>query len=118
MEADGDAGEILRYSYASNGHLETVSDASGVLYRFEYAPLLNASGFDPWLLTAVLDRDWKVLLQNKYLWGRISEQRLADGQVVRYEYQLNGTEVERCTVTLPSGETKVFSFRDGKPVLK
>jgi YD repeat-containing protein len=118
IEAEDDAGEIRRYSYASNGHLETVADASGILYRFEYAPLLSDAGFDPWLLTAVLDRNWNVLLKNKYLWGRISEQRLANGQVFRYEYELNGAKVEQCTVTLPSGEKKVFSFRGGKPVLK
>jgi YD repeat-containing protein len=118
LEAADDAGRVRRYSYASNGHLEAVSDTSGILYRFEYAPLLRDAGFDPWLLTAVLDRNRNVLVKNKYLGGRISEQRLADGQIFRYEYELNGIEVDRCMVTLPSGETKMFSFSGGKPVLK
>jgi len=111
VEAEDDAGNIRKYSYDRTGHVETVSDATGVLYRFEYAPLLREAGFDPWLLTAVLDRDWKVLLHNKYLWGRVSEQTLADGEVYRYEYQLQGPEVVQTTVTLPSGKKKQFFFQ-------
>jgi YD repeat-containing protein len=113
VEAEDDAGHIRKYSYDRGGHVETVSDGIRVLYRFEYAPLIREAGYDPWLLTAVLDGDWNVLLRNKYLWGRVSEQRLADGEVFRYEYQLKGRDVLQTTVTLPSGEKKTFSFRDG-----
>ena len=116
VEADDSQGHVRKYSYDSKGHLETVSAQTGVLYRFEYAPLINEAGYDPWLLTAVLDGDWNVLLRNKYLWGRVSEQRLADGELYHYEYQLKGREVLRTTVMLPSGEKKIFSFRSGIPI--
>ena len=111
-EADDDAGHIRKYFYDYSGHVETVSDSTHVLYRFEYAPFMSrVEGYDPWLLTAVLDADGSTLLHNKYLWGRVSEQTLSDGEVFHYEYQLNGREVLQTTVTLPSGEKKQFSFR-------
>jgi len=113
IEAKDDAGNVRQYFYDRSGHVETVSDATHVLYRFEYAPLIREAGFDPWLLTRVMDGDWNVLLENKYHWGRVSEQRLADGEVFGYEFKLNDREVLQTTVTLPSGETKVFSFRNG-----
>src|SRR5437899_5090534 len=65
------------------------------------------------LLTAALDGNWNVLVRNKFLNGRVSEQTLADGEVYRYEYQFNGAEVIRTTVTLPSGEKKEVFFHDG-----
>ena len=115
IEAADDAGHIRKYSYDHGGHVDIVSDGTHVLYRFEYAPLMSRNeGYDPWLLTAVLDADWNVLLHNKYLWGRVSEQKLSDGEVFRYEYQLNRREVLQTTVTLPSGEKRVFNFRDGR----
>ena len=114
IEADDDAGYIRKYSYDPSGHLETVSDGSRILYRLEYQHLLNEAGYDPWLLTAILDGDWRLILRNKYLWGRVSEQRLASGEVYRYEYQLNGREVLQTTVILPSGERKLLSFRNGR----
>jgi YD repeat-containing protein len=113
VEADDSAGNIRKYSYDQGGHLDTVSDGTHVLYRFEYQRLMNEAGDDPWLLTAILDGDWNILLKNKYLWGRVSEQKLANGEVYRYEYRLNGREVLQTTVRLPSGGTKLFSFRDG-----
>ena len=116
VEAQDDAGHIRKYSYNSSGHVETVSDGSGVLYRFEYAPLIQEQGFDRWLLTAILDGDWNILLRNKYLRGRVSEQKLADGEVFRYEYQFKGQELVQTTVTLPSGERKALFFHDGVPI--
>ena len=113
VEADDSAGNIRKYSYDQGGHLDTVSDGTHVLYRFEYQRLMNEAGYDPWLLTAILDGDWNLLLKNKYLWGRVSEQKLANGEVYRYEYRLNEREVLQTAVRLPSGETKLFSFRDG-----
>lgn len=114
VEADDNAGHVRKYIYNSQGHLETVSDESRVLYRFEYAPLLNQTRFDPWLLTAVLDGNSNTLLHNRYSWGRVSEQELADGEVYRYQYVLNGSSVLQTTVTLPSGEKRAFFFRDGR----
>jgi hypothetical protein len=64
-------------------------------------------------MTAVMDGEWNVLLRNQFHWGRVSEQRLADGEVYRYEYQFDGRNVVQTTVTLPSGEKKVFVFREG-----
>jgi len=113
IEARDDAGNIRRYFYDSSGHVATVSDATGVLYRFEYAPLIREAGYDPWLLSRVLDGDGNVLLENKYFWYRVSEQKLADGEVFQYEYKLNDREVLQTTVTMPSGEKRVFSFRNG-----
>ncbi len=112
-EAGDENGHVRKYSYDRGGHLETVSSESGVLYRFEYAPLMNDAGYDPWLLTAVLDGHGKTLLHNRYLWGRVSEQQLADGQTYRYEYKQQERDVLQTIVTLPSGEKKIFSFRDG-----
>jgi YD repeat-containing protein len=114
VEAEDDVGNIREYSYATNGHVEAVSDGSRAIYRFEYAPLMNDKGYDPQLLTRVLDGDGKVLAQMKYQWGRIIEQKLSDGEAFRYDYQLSGADVLQCTVTLPSGMKRVFSFRNGR----
>ena len=113
VEAADDSGQIRRYSYDSGGHVDTVSDATHVLYRLEYQRLMNGPRYDPYLLTAVMDGDWKVFLRNKYQWGRVIEQRLWDEEAFRYDYQLSGSEVLQTTVTLPSGEKKVFSFHGG-----
>jgi YD repeat-containing protein len=50
---------------------------------------------------------------NKYLWGRVAEKTLEDGQVYRYEYRLQGRDVVQARVTLPSGEEKTFGFEGG-----
>ncbi len=117
VEASDDAGNIRKYSYYSNGHLETVSDASHILYRFEYAPILHSPGYDPYLMTAITNGNWKVLLRNTYRDGsRVSEQRLANGEVYRYEYFLDKTnEVVETIVTLPAGSKKEFFFKHGVP---
>ncbi len=113
IEAKDSAGNFRSYGYDSSGHVATVSDQDRVLYRFEYRRLMNERGYDPWLLADILDGDWHPILTNKYLWGRVSEQRLADGKLFRYKYRLRDREVIDCTVTLPTGENKTFSFRDG-----
>jgi YD repeat-containing protein len=110
IEAKDDVGNVRQYFYDVNGHVAAVSDGARVLYRFEYAPLIREAGYDPWLLTRVLDGDWHVLLENKYFLYRISEQRLGDGKVFHYDYKLNGRDVIETTVTLPTGEKQVFSF--------
>ena len=115
IEAEDDAGNVRRYSYDRTGHVETVSDGNGVLYRFDYAPLMREAGYDQWLMTAVMDRNWKVLLHNKYAWGgRVAEQTLADGQVYRYEYRMKGREVLQTSLTMPSGKQEQFFFENGR----
>jgi YD repeat-containing protein len=116
VEARDDAGHIRSYSCGQGGHVDTVTDGSHVLYRFEYRRLMPGADNDPWLLTAVLDGDWNVLIRNKFSNGRIKEQALVSGEVYRYEYLLNRQEVLQTTVTLPSGEKKVFVFRGGRLV--
>jgi len=116
IEAADDAGHVRKYSYGFGGHLETVSDGSGILYRLEYAPLVNDAGFDPWLLTSVFDGKGNVVLHNRYLAGKVSEQALSDGEIFRYDYQANNGVVVETVVTFPGGEKKSFSFRDGIPV--
>ena len=91
-----------------------MTDGSHVLYRFEYQRIMPGPGNDPWLLTAVLDGDWNVLVRNKFFNGRVIEQTLADGNVYRYEYVVNGSEVVQTTVTLPSGEKTALFFRNGR----
>jgi YD repeat-containing protein len=99
--------------YDRTGHLDSVSDAAKVLYRFEYHRLMGGPDNDPYLLTAVLDGDWNVLIRNRFLNGRVSEQTLSDGRTYKYEYQFRGTELIQTTVTSPDKEKKIFSFRNG-----
>ena len=113
VEATDDSGHTRRYFYDVSGHIDAITEGDNVLLRFEYAPLIREAGFDPWLLTRVLDGGWRVLLENKYVWGRVSEQKLADGQVFHYEYKLNDRGVLQTTVTMPERQQKVFAFRDG-----
>jgi len=74
---------------------------------------MNVADHDPWLLTSVIDGEGKVLLHNRFLLGRVSEQLLIDGQTIHYEYTLQGRDVLQTVVTLPSGEKKTLSFKDG-----
>lgn len=113
VEARDEADHIRKYSYDQSGHLNWVSDGKRILYRFDYQRLINEGSTDPYLLTAVLDGDWNVLLRNKFLNGRVSEQILGNGAVYRYEYLFEGNDVILTTVTLPGGEKKKFSFRNG-----
>ena len=112
-EAADSQGNVRKYSYDVGGHVETVSDGQQILYRFEYQRSANQSGDDPYLLTAIMDGDWRVLLRNKFVNERVSQQKLADGETFRYEYQFKGGKIAQTTVTLPSGEKKEFFFRDG-----
>ena len=113
-EARDDAGNVRKYSYDSTGHLETVADATHVLYRFEYAPLLHSPGFDPYLMTAIVDGDGKVLLQDFYEdRGQVSKQKLANGDIYTYEYRFVKDEVAETIVNTPWGKTKLL-FQHGR----
>jgi YD repeat-containing protein len=114
IEAHDDAGHSRRYFYNQTGHLDSVTDGSHVLYRFEYQLLMRGPENDPWLLTAVLDGDWNALVRNRFVNGRVSEQILGDGEVYRFEYVVKEREVLQTTITLPSGEKKQFSFLHGR----
>lgn len=108
-------GNLRKYAYDATDHLESVADESHVLYRFRYEPLLHAVGFNPYLMTAVLDGNGKELLRNIYDGndtGRISEQRTANGEVYRYKYVLSSTEIVETNVFGPSGN-RTFFFRHG-----
>ena len=113
VEAVDDAGNVRKYSYGSSGHVETVADASHLLYRFEYAARLHLPGYDPYVMTAVFDGRGKELLRNWYGdGGRVSEQRLGDGSVYRYEYIFQKNDIIETIVNDPIGERK-FYFRRG-----
>jgi YD repeat-containing protein len=112
IEATDDTGNVRKYSYDSNGHLKTVADASHLLYRFEYSPLIHSPGYDPYVMTKILDGRGTVLLQNIYGDGKISEQRLANGDVYRYDYIFVGNEIVETIVNDPTGERKFF-FQHG-----
>jgi YD repeat-containing protein len=118
IAAADDSGNVRKYSYDSTGHLQTVADASHVLYRFEYQRLIHDSGFDPYLMTVVMDGEWNMLLQNSYRYGRVSAQKLADGEQYQYAYTYDSTRrnVVETDVTLPDGGTKKFIFEQGLPV--
>jgi YD repeat-containing protein len=113
INATDNIGNVRKYSYDSTGHLETVSDASHLLYRFEYASILHEPGYDPYLMTAVINGRGRVLLQNTYRDGsRVSQQRLANGDVYRYDYIFAKNEIVETIVNGPDGERKLF-FQHG-----
>ncbi len=118
VEARDGAGNIRKYSYDSTGHLETVSDESRILYRFGYARLLQERGYDPYLMTTVMDGDWKILLRNFYGDNsRVTEQDLANGEVYKYKFTFNSKhEIVKTTVTFPDGQAHQFNFREGIPI--
>jgi YD repeat-containing protein len=115
VEAADNNGNVRHYDYDSSGHLHTVSDASRPLYRFEYEPTLQAKGYDPFLMTAIFDHRGKRLLQNVYNdsdGGRVSEQRLANGETYRYRYIFVKNEIVETILDGPMGERRFF-FHQG-----
>ncbi len=107
-----DDGSVRRYTYDPKGHLQTVSDGSRTLYEFAYEPLIKQSGFDPYVMTSIRDGEGRELLRNRYAdGGHVSEQRLAGGQVFRYQYIYDGaSKVKDAIVTMPDGKTTRVSF--------
>ena len=117
VEASDDSGNVRSYVYdLTAGHLDMVTDGTNALYGFQYEPLLQEHGYDPYLMTEIRDGNGAVLLRNEFADGaRVSTQTLADGQVVRYEYLFNRHHnIVETTVTLPNGKQQRFTFR-GEP---
>ena len=111
IEAADDGGNFRKYAYDSTGHLETVADARHVLYRFEYERILSAPGYDPYLMTAIYDYRGRELLKNIYRQsdgGRISEQRLPNGDVYRYEYIFVKRDIVETILNGPMGQRRFF----------
>jgi len=105
-EAADDAGHIRRYAYNPLGRLETVSDDARILYRFEY---------DDGVMTRITDGKRTELLRNWYAnFRRVSRQRLANGDVYRYDYLFDKKyNVVETTIRLPSGEVHRFFVNHG-----
>lgn len=114
-EALDDSGNVREYDYDFSGHLQTVSNASRVLYRFEYERLIRAPGFDPYLMTVIMDGDWRILLRNTYQDGLVSGQQLANGERYEYHYLFDKTRssIVETIVTFPNGAKKSFAFEGG-----
>lgn len=114
VESTDDMGNARKYSYDQNGHLESVADQTHLLYRFEYAPLLRLNGYDPYVMTKILDGNGNVLLANSYDdIGRVSEQRISNGEVYRYTYLTDEYfHIIETKVSGPMGEKKVH-FENG-----
>jgi YD repeat-containing protein len=119
VEASDDSGNTRKYVYDATGHLSMVTDGTNVLYNFRYDPLLHERGYDPYLMTEIRDGNDVLLLQNEFADGsRVSAQKFADGQVVRYEYLLNRRhKIVETTVTLPDGKSQRFGF-SGTPTIE
>jgi len=114
VQATDNSGRTRKYTY-SYGHLESLSDGVHTLYEFEYQILLKAAGYDSYLMTSIKDGNGKELLRNWYSdGGRVSMQRVGDGEVYRYDYLFDkrGAIVETM-VTLPGGKEKRFFFESG-----
>jgi YD repeat-containing protein len=114
VDAVDDAGCERKYSYDPSGHLETVADASHVIYRFAYEQLNSTTGFDPYVMTSVMDGKGNMLIKNSYdSLGKITEQKLANGEIYHYDYLFNMQfKMIGVIVTGPKGTTKL-SFHNG-----
>jgi hypothetical protein len=63
-------------------------------------------------MTSVIDGRGTILLQNIYRDGRVSEQRLANGDVYRFDYIFRKNEIVETIVDDPTGKRKLF-FQHG-----
>ena len=116
VEASDDSGHVRRYTYDVTGHLVEVSDGANTLYRFHYDELMHSRGYDPYMMTRVEDGSGNVLLQNEYAHSAVSAQKLADGQVVRYDYLYDRRgNILESRVVLPNGKEQQFFFKAGVP---
>lgn len=115
VEAIDDAGNLRKYTYDPTSHLESVANATGLLYRFEYAPRLHVTGYDPYLMTGIFDGTGQLVLRNIFNdsdGGRISEQRLGNGDVYQFHYILAKQGIVETVVDGPIGKEKLF-FQHG-----
>jgi len=107
-------GNVRKYSYDAAGHLETGAVASHVLYHFDYAALLHFPGYDPYLVMRITDATGRVALPNSYeRGGRISAQKLANGDICKYDYIFVKDEIVETIVDGPNGKVKFF-FQQGR----
>jgi hypothetical protein len=110
VQAWDDVGDFRKYSYSRRGDLETISDWSHVLYRFEYDLQIPSRH----LMTAIMDGNWKVILRNDYQAARISDQKLANGDVYRFDYVFDSNgNVLATRVTFPDARKRRFYFEKG-----
>jgi YD repeat-containing protein len=118
IEARDDAGNIRKYYYGANEHVETVSDGAHVLYRFGYERLAQFSRSNPYFMTSVSTGNGKELVRNWYGdRGHVTKQKLADGRVYEYDYLFDRSyDIVETTLTLPNGTKKKFFFNQGKLV--
>ena len=118
IEARDDAGNIRKYSYGANEHLEMVSDGTNVLYRFGYERFPQSPWHDPYFMTSVSNGSGTELLRNWYGdRSHVTKQKLADGRIYQYDYLFDRSyDVVETTVTLPTGRKKKFFFNQGKLV--
>jgi YD repeat-containing protein len=103
IEAHDDLGGVRKYSYDPEGNLEFASAATSILFRFAYV-----HGF----LTRILDGHGREILRISYTGGRVSEMRLADGDLYSVKYDVDSSNhVQRTLVSDPDGKTSEFDFR-------
>ena len=109
-EASDDQIRSVGYWYDSTGRFYAVTDNAQDVTRFTY---------EQDLMTAIQDETGRVLLRNRYEYGRVSEQMVADGSVYRYRYVVNREgDVEQTQVTTPNGAGTALTFDPGRLVSK
>jgi excinuclease UvrABC nuclease subunit len=66
-------------------------------------------------MTVVMDGSWETLLKNTYnRYVEVSQQRLGDGRVWRYDYSHDSkNQIVETTVTFQDGHKRQLRFRDG-----
>ena len=107
-EASDDQGNRVVYSYDPAGRLLSVSDTKGHMTRFTY---------DRDMMVTIEDGAGHIVLGNRYTYGRISEQVLADGSLYHYRYRINDdNDVTEAFVSASNGTERAFTFDHRIPV--
>ena len=98
-KAEDDAGHWANYTYNSDGMLADTADSEGHARHYEY---------DGTRMTAILDGQGHVLVQNTYANGVLTQQTFPGGKVYKYQYtwSRNGEYALAVTITMPDGSTK------------
>jgi YD repeat-containing protein len=103
IEGHDDLGGDRRYSYDSDGRLDSVSDAISTLYQFAYVRNL---------MTRIMDGGGKEILGILYDGGRVTKLRLASGDSYDFEYDVDSSNhVIHTRVSSAGGKTSEFDFR-------